>query len=287
MTNPVWVVARGSLPGEKVDDVLRVLRRRVSSLCTRGVPPQIFDVPEKFDWEGWPHGLVGLVQELRRLDAEVEAARGRIEAPVLRLAPKGSQWAERFVKTRQRKMDWEGYVKGFVWDDAKFPRTKPVAELLDLIMVKCVRRLDEIMSAYLEKYNEFRSLGEQHKMDLEDVLKQEERVVSFGQAAWSDTLIAWIHLKAIRLRAEVQLAEPSMESFVAFILQPYEIAEVRPSSDEVSCESCIEAQCLRFLRKSPAARRERIHRKIWQALDVHARPQEDCPFINLEFSPTT
>merc|ERR1712217_624549 len=57
-------------------------------------------------------------------------------------------------------------------------------------------------------------------MGEEDLDKQHKRITGLYQAAWSDVLIAWMHIKAMRVFVESVLRFGMPPSFACFMLRP-------------------------------------------------------------------
>eukprot|EP00931_Biecheleriopsis_adriatica_P070977 TRINITY_DN4481_c0_g1_i1.p1 TRINITY_DN4481_c0_g1~~TRINITY_DN4481_c0_g1_i1.p1 ORF type:complete len:406 (-),score=129.04 TRINITY_DN4481_c0_g1_i1:83-1300(-) len=80
----------------------------------------------------------------------------------------------------------------------------------------------------------YRKLEEQRKQVEESVKKQRELVFGMYQATWSDVLVAWLHIKAMRVFVESVLRFGMPPSFATFILSPKgDIAAARKALADV------------------------------------------------------
>jgi len=66
----------------------------------------------------------------------------------------------------------------------------------------------------------YRKLQQQRDQTEEQVKRQKELVLGLYQAAWSDVLVAWIHIKAMRVFVESVLRYGMPPSFACYILSP-------------------------------------------------------------------
>lgn len=150
MSYPVWVVASACRAGDS-DGFLEQLQKECGSLCSRDFQPTKFDVPGNLKFGSFDN-LVKLVDDLAKMDNQVESVLRRVERQLLELNPD----AERKVLSQRKQQTWENYVRSFPWDDAKFPRSRPISDSLTLLM-KSVTTLDEEVRTRASTYNELKT----------------------------------------------------------------------------------------------------------------------------------
>jgi len=144
-----WVIACGS--GDSQDEMLNVLKDRCDGISDRAFPCQSFDVPETLKFGSFDN-LVKLVDDLAKYDGQVESTLRRVERQLLELNPS----AEMKIISQRTQQTWESYVRKFKWDDAKFPRSRDLADNLKLLMGS-VAKLDEEVRNKSSQYSELKS----------------------------------------------------------------------------------------------------------------------------------
>lgn len=134
MSAPVWLFAAAS------KDKLQPLSGSVGPMCAKDYQPQKFDVPASLKFGSF-NNLVKLSEDLAKSDSEVETCLRRIERQILELEPE-TDVRKLQVLSQGASFDWKAYVSKFTWDDAKFPRSRPVSDTLEYL-VHTVQQLDE------------------------------------------------------------------------------------------------------------------------------------------------
>lgn len=150
MSYPIWVVASGCQTGDS-EDFLEQLRKECGPLCSQEFQPSKFDVPTNLKFGSFDN-LVKLVDDLAKMDNQVESVLRRVERQLLELKPD----ADRKVLSQRKQQSWETYTRTFPWDDAKFPRSRPISDSLALLM-KSVGQLDEEVRTRASTYSELKT----------------------------------------------------------------------------------------------------------------------------------
>merc|ERR1712157_467628 len=79
----------------------------------------------------------------------------------------------------------------------------------------------------------FKRLKAQRETIDESVRRQHELVKNLYQAAWSDTMVAWMHIKAMRVFVESVLRFGMPPKFASFILSPKSAVPARKALVDV------------------------------------------------------
>ncbi|CAE8706987.1 unnamed protein product, partial [Polarella glacialis] len=116
--------------------------------------PQKFEVPDgehsllfgSFDT------LIKLTDDLAKFDSSVDGIVHRLERQTLELDPK----AEFKVNSQRQEKPFLDYLKTWQWDEAKYPKTRSIADNLTLLM-SVVNKLDEEARNKTAQYNEFKT----------------------------------------------------------------------------------------------------------------------------------
>merc|ERR1719183_2802707 len=88
-----------------------------------------FEVPGTLKFGSFDN-LIKLLDDLQKYDGQVESVLRRIERQLLDLDPQ----AEFKIISQRTQMSYEQYLRKFVWDDAKFPRTRALVDNLQLLL---------------------------------------------------------------------------------------------------------------------------------------------------------
>lgn len=127
----------------------------VSKVSTGGQDgPWKFDVPDgdralifgSFD------NLIRLTDDLAKFDSQVDGVLHRLERQYIELDPK----AEFKVSSQRQKKEVTDYLRAWVWDEAKFPKSRSITDNLMLLMAS-VNRLDEEARTKTAQYNDFKT----------------------------------------------------------------------------------------------------------------------------------
>lgn len=141
-----WVVATGCQGGNSEKDQLL---GQLGSL-----KPSKFEVPDgdrsllfgSFD------SLIRLTDDLLKFDAQVDSIVHRLERQFLEIEPN----AVFKVKSQRQEKDFVDYLKGWQWDEAKYPKSRSISDNLTLLM-SVVNKLDEEARNKTAQYNDFKS----------------------------------------------------------------------------------------------------------------------------------
>ena len=125
----IWLIAAPTTPSS-AEAQLETLKSRVGNVSTLNVPQNL-----KFSTFDQ---LIKLTDDLAKYDGNIESVLRRLERSLLDV----DSSIIFSVQAGRQEMKPDEYVCSFAWDDAKFPRTRPLAELL-LNMTSAVQRLDE------------------------------------------------------------------------------------------------------------------------------------------------
>lgn len=140
-----WVVACPLGSAETKEYLLSILSSRVGegkNLCSPDFQPVNFYVPDgeqslKF---GSFDNLIELVDTLAKHDNTVEQVLRRMERQTLDLIPDVTF----SVISQHRNLAWDQYLRTWKWDDAKFPKARPIQDNLKVIL-DAIGKLDEEM----------------------------------------------------------------------------------------------------------------------------------------------
>jgi V-type H+-transporting ATPase subunit C len=150
MSYNVWVVASACSAGDD-ESILAALQTECQKFCTKEFLPTKFDVPTNLKFGSFDN-LVKLCDDVAKMDSQVESVLRRVERQLLELNPD----ADRKVLSQRKQQSWDNYTRNFPWDDAKFPRSRPINDSLQLLMTS-VQRLDEEVRTRASSYNELKT----------------------------------------------------------------------------------------------------------------------------------
>lgn len=125
-----------------------------SRSCGTEEGPWKFDVPdgERSLVFGSFDNLIRLTDDLQKNDSQVDSIVHRLERQFLELDPK----ADFRVKSQRQEKSFQDYLKGWQWDEAKYPKTRSILENLTLLM-SVVNKLDEEARNKTAQYNDFKT----------------------------------------------------------------------------------------------------------------------------------
>jgi len=152
-----WIVATGAPGGPGDKDRLFSQLRSAPSLSggSKGeAGPWTFDVPdgEKSLLFGSFDNLIRLTDDLAKYDSSVDSIVHRLERQYLELDPQ----AQFRVKHQRQEKAFMEYLANWQWDEAKYPKTRPVSDNLTLLM-SVVNKLDEEARNKTAQYNDFKT----------------------------------------------------------------------------------------------------------------------------------
>jgi V-type H+-transporting ATPase subunit C len=125
-----WFIATPTTSNNTPASLTRIL----SSLAST---PFGFVIPQNLKFSTFDQ-LIKLTDDLSKFDSNIESTLRRIERSLLDI-----DLAITFtVSTGRCELPASSYLENFSWDDAKFPRTRPLSELVQQITT-AVTRLDE------------------------------------------------------------------------------------------------------------------------------------------------
>mmetsp|Transcript_58071 Transcript_58071/g.123331 ORF Transcript_58071/g.123331 Transcript_58071/m.123331 type:complete len:397 (+) Transcript_58071:95-1285(+) len=155
-----WIVAAGCSKDQganaEKDSYLAALKG--NSAFSRGGAgeggPWKFDVPDgdKSLLFGSFDNLIRLTDDLAKADSSVDSIVHRLERQYVELDPK----ADFKVKSQRQEKTLVDYLKNWSWDEAKYPKTRPVLDNLTLLM-SVVNKLDEEARNKTAQYNEMKT----------------------------------------------------------------------------------------------------------------------------------
>lgn len=93
--------------------------------------------------------LIRLTDDLQKNDSQLDSIVHRFERQLIEFDPK----ADFQVKSQRQVRTLEEYMKNWQWDEAKYPRTRSIADNLNMLM-QVVGKLDEECRAKTAQYNE-------------------------------------------------------------------------------------------------------------------------------------
>lgn len=100
-----------------------------------------FDVPEGLKFGSFD-SLIKLMDDLAKIDSQIEATLRRVERHILDLDPR----AEFKIISQRKQSTLEAYIRSFTWDDHKFPRTRALNDNLSLLWSSVQKLDDEVKS---------------------------------------------------------------------------------------------------------------------------------------------
>ena len=178
----------------------------------------VFDVPTDLNYVSFAC-ICGLMRDLQRLDAHVESLARGMEHRALELDAN----AKLIVISQHAQMSIEEYVMSFKWDDSKFPRARTVQENLQSLLESVEKRAAEVETK-TEEYmviKERAALLSKNERASEIRLQEQEAVPrEIFQVAFSETIIAWTHLKAMRTFVQAVNLFGIPPAFEAYIVKP-------------------------------------------------------------------
>jgi len=96
--------------------------------------------------------LIRLTDDLQKYDSQVDSVVHRLERQYLELDPR----AEFKVKSQRQEKPFMEYIKNWQWDEAKYPKTRPILDNVTLLM-SVVNKLDEEARNKTAQYNDFKT----------------------------------------------------------------------------------------------------------------------------------
>lgn len=148
---PFWLVASGLREGQSSESVYSAVRNAVqaprSPLCDE---VGLLDVPLTLKFGSFDD-LIRAVDALQKQDAVVEAVLRRVERQALELDPE----AQLKVMWQRHSLSVEQYIRRFVWDDARFPKSRAVKENIEAI-AQSVNKMDDEVRAKVAVWQEVR-----------------------------------------------------------------------------------------------------------------------------------
>lgn len=113
-----------------------------------------FDVPdgERSLMFGSFDNLIKLTDDLQKNDGQVDTIVHRLERQYLEIEPN----AELKVKSQRKEQAFPDYLRTWTWDEAKYPKTRTIADNLALLMT-VVNKLDEEARNKTGLYNELKT----------------------------------------------------------------------------------------------------------------------------------
>lgn len=131
-----WVVAAKATSESEKANYFNKLQAQpaLRERCTR------FNVPDgdhglafgSFD------GLIRLTDDLQKCDAQLDSIVHRLERQYIELDPK----AVFKIKAQRQEMTFDAYIKAWQWDEARYPKSRPIADNL-LFLFQNVTKFDE------------------------------------------------------------------------------------------------------------------------------------------------
>merc|ERR1711862_624972 len=110
---------------------------------------------------------------------------------------------------------------------------------------------DKRYTARQFEYSEeaYKKLQVQREKVNEDLLKQHELVKGLYKAAWSDVMVAWIHIKAMRVFVESVLRFGMPPRFASFIVTPKsnKMGKAEPDDDDEEYFPYVSFSCVPFV----------------------------------------
>jgi len=116
--------------------------------------PWKFDVPdgERSLLFGSFDNLIRLTDDLQKYDSQVDSILHRLERQYIELDPR----ADFKVKSQRQEKPFLDYLRNWQWDEAKYPKTRPIVDNVTLLM-SVVNKLDEEARNKTAQYNEFKT----------------------------------------------------------------------------------------------------------------------------------
>lgn len=156
-----WLVAAGCPKGRESqqsekEQYYNNLKIDKSLKSSRGEDPVVwkFSVPEgdRALMFGSFDNLIRLTDDLQKYDTQVDGIIHRLERQYLELDPKG----EFKVKSQRANKSFNDYITTWSWDDAKYPRSNSIVDLVVKLMSN-VNKLDEECRNKSAQFNELKT----------------------------------------------------------------------------------------------------------------------------------
>lgn len=146
----LWIVAAGCAKGENSKAAKDKYFQSLSRLS-----PSKFSVPDgdqslvfgSFD------NLIRLTDDLQKCDSQLDSIVHRLERQYLELDAK----ATFKVKSQRQQLSFPEYIQNWEWDDAKYPRSRPIVENLAFLM-QIVNKTDDEVRNKTAQLNESKTL---------------------------------------------------------------------------------------------------------------------------------
>ncbi|KAL8273995.1 hypothetical protein Esti_002084 [Eimeria stiedai] len=139
---PFWLVATGLREHQTSESIHSAVRNTMlaprAPLCDE---VGIFDVPMNLKFGSFDD-LIRAVDALQKQDAVVEASLRRIERQALELDPD----AQFKIMWQRHSLSVDQYIRRFVWDDARFPKSRAIRENIEAV-VQSVNKMDDEVRA--------------------------------------------------------------------------------------------------------------------------------------------
>jgi len=223
-----WIVATGCSKekanfGEEKDALHEKLKSH-SALGGGGgwseAGPWKFPVPDgnKDLTFGSFDNLIKLTDDLHKYDGQVDTILHRLERQFIELDPK----AEFKILERRMERPLLDWLKGWSWDEAKYPRTRSIQYNVNILM-SVVNKLDEEARNKTAQYNDFKTqrtnLAKKDgamltNRDLVDVLTPD--VVKMTDQSADNDFIYTEHLTTVAVIIPRGYAEEFQNSYVSF-----------------------------------------------------------------------
>lgn len=150
MSNPkagdtYWIVAC-STADQPREGIYSVLRSRVEQSLVTDLA--VFDIPLNLKFGSFDD-LIRLTDDLPKYDSMCEQTVRRLEREALDIDPS----AELRIFFQRKTLTLEQYLHRFVWDEAKYPKSRRLRDNVDLL-VSSVSRIDEEVRVKASAYNE-------------------------------------------------------------------------------------------------------------------------------------
>jgi len=155
MSGMFWIVACGSnSKTQSKDACMSIVKSRAGPLSTDDFAPMQFNVPDgenslKF---GSFDNLIRMSDDLQKFDSQVEGIVRRTEKTWL----ENEMNAEFKVISQRSKLPFTQYLRQWQWDDAKYPKTRSMADNLKL-MLTIVSKLDEELKNKTAQFQELKT----------------------------------------------------------------------------------------------------------------------------------
>ena len=170
-----YLIVASSSADESKDALFTVLKSRLDKTKLAD-SVHLLDIPENLKFGSFD-SLIKYADDLGKQDALVDATLRRVERHLCELEPK----SDFKVYSNRSEVLAEDYLLHFKWDDAKFPRSRPIQDNLQVLSNSVSRLDDEVKSrtqALLDLRQQVASISKKEaaslvQRDLIDVLTPE------------------------------------------------------------------------------------------------------------------